>query len=78
MPATLKRQSRAETARPRPTAPRGEGRTRTAEDRDQYRKAPGAGGDKKADVGAGTGDLEFVSIYNYLCWYLLQIVNVMN
>uniref|UniRef100_A0A1B6CFJ7 Plectin/eS10 N-terminal domain-containing protein n=1 Tax=Clastoptera arizonana TaxID=38151 RepID=A0A1B6CFJ7_9HEMI len=59
VPATLKRQSRPETARPRPTQPRGEGRTRTAEDRDQYRKAPGAGSDKKADVGAGTGDLEF-------------------
>lgn len=64
VPSTLKRQPRQETARPRPTAPRSEG-SRPAEDRAAYRRAPGtgsAGPDKKADVGAGTGDVEFVSI----------------
>uniref|UniRef100_A0A6M2DQX6 Putative 40s ribosomal protein s10 n=1 Tax=Xenopsylla cheopis TaxID=163159 RepID=A0A6M2DQX6_XENCH len=61
VPSTLKRQTRPELARPRPAAgPRSEG-TRTAEDRTAYRRAPGAPGssDKKADVGAGTADLEF-------------------
>ncbi|KAJ9592051.1 hypothetical protein L9F63_001430 [Diploptera punctata] len=61
VPSTLKRQTRPETARPRPTAPRSEG-ARPAEDRAAYRRAPGAssgGPDKKAEVGAGTGDLEF-------------------
>nr|AGM32087.1 40S ribosomal protein S10 [Coptotermes formosanus] len=61
VPSTLKRQPRQETARPRPTAPRSEG-SRPAEDRAAYRRAPGAGSagpDKKADVGAGTGDVEF-------------------
>ncbi|XP_015509273.1 small ribosomal subunit protein eS10 [Neodiprion pinetum] len=62
VPATLKRQVRPETARPRPAAgPRSEG-SRPAEDRAGYRRGPGgppAPGDKKADVGAGTGDLEF-------------------
>ena len=63
VPATLKRQTRPETARPRPTAPRSEG-ARPAEDRAAYRRAPGAasaGPDKKAEVGAGTADVEFVS-----------------
>jgi small subunit ribosomal protein S10e len=64
VPSTLKRQPRQETARPRPTAPRSEG-SRPAEDRAAYRRAPGTGPDKKADVGAGTGDVEFVSSYSY-------------
>lgn len=66
VPATLKRQARAETARPRPTLPRSEG-SRPAEDRVAYRRAPvpgSTGPDKKADVGAGTGDVEFVSWNN--------------
>ncbi|XP_063231021.1 small ribosomal subunit protein eS10 [Bacillus rossius redtenbacheri] len=59
VPSTLKRQTRPETARPRPTAPRTEG-AKPAEDRTAYRRAPGAAGpDKKGDVGAGTGELEF-------------------
>ncbi|XP_023720635.1 40S ribosomal protein S10b-like, partial [Cryptotermes secundus] len=61
VPSTLKRQPRAEAVRPRPTLPRSEG-SRPAEDRAAYRRAPGtgsAGPDKKADVGAGTGDVEF-------------------
>lgn len=61
----MKRQTRPDTARPRPAAgPRAES-GRPAEDRTAYRRVPAsgpAGGDKKADVGAGTGDLEFVSI----------------
>lgn len=61
VPATLKRQSRTETARPRPTVGRSE-ISKPSEDRAGYRRTPvGAGSDKKADVGAGTGDLEFVS-----------------
>lgn len=64
VPSTLKRNTRSETARPRPTTagPR-TGETKTGEDRSAYRRAPGAGGqDKKADVGAGAGDVEFVSL----------------
>ncbi|XP_067002102.1 small ribosomal subunit protein eS10 [Anabrus simplex] len=61
VPSTLKRQVRQETARPRPSAPRSEA-ARPAEDRAAYRRAPGAvsaGPDKKADVGAGTAEMEF-------------------
>ncbi|XP_043674603.1 40S ribosomal protein S10-like [Vespula pensylvanica] len=62
VPSTLKRQVRSETTRPRPAAgPRSEA-SRPTEDRAGYRRGPGglAGPtDKKADVGAGTGDLEF-------------------
>lgn len=65
VPSTLKRQTRPETARPRPTATRGgEARARGAEDRDAYRRAPGGSGDKKADVGAGNAEMEFVSQFN--------------
>jgi Plectin/S10 domain len=64
VPATLKRAQRSETARPRAAqAPRGDG-PRGGEDRSAYRRAPGGGAggpDKKADVGAGAGDVEFVS-----------------
>lgn len=59
MPATLKRQTRPEAARPRPSAPRsGEG-SKMSEDRAAYRKGPGAP-DKKADVGAGSAEIDFV------------------
>ncbi|XP_055371124.1 40S ribosomal protein S10b [Condylostylus longicornis] len=58
VPATLKRPQRSETSRPRPTAAPRSDSTKTGEDRSQYRRAP-AGGDKKGDVGAGTGDVEF-------------------
>ncbi|KAK3924885.1 40S ribosomal protein S10b [Frankliniella fusca] len=60
VPSTLKRQSRPEPVRPRTAAPRSEG-SKTAADREAYRRTPGAAGgpDKKADVGAGTGEVEF-------------------
>ncbi|XP_011062973.1 PREDICTED: 40S ribosomal protein S10-like [Acromyrmex echinatior] len=61
VPSTLKKQPRSETTRPRPAATRSEG-SRPTEDRTGYRRGPGgppSAGDKKADVGAGTGDLEF-------------------
>lgn len=58
VPATLKRTTRSETARPRPTAAPRSDSTKTGEDRSSYRRVPGAA-DKKADVGAGTGDVEF-------------------
>jgi len=63
VPATLKRQARQDPRGPR-TAPGGrpEG-GRSGEDRATYRRAPGAPGtDKKAEVGAGTAELDFVSI----------------
>lgn len=60
VPSTLKRTARSDAAaRPR-AAPRGDG-PKSGEDRQAYRRAPGQGGDKKADVGAGAGDLELVS-----------------
>uniref|UniRef100_A0A069DPN7 Putative 40s ribosomal protein s10 n=1 Tax=Panstrongylus megistus TaxID=65343 RepID=A0A069DPN7_9HEMI len=58
VPATLKRPSRNETLRPRPAAARPD-TSRTDEDRSTYRRAPTQQPDKKADVGAGTADLEF-------------------
>lgn len=64
VPATLKRSVRTETVRRgavgRPDAP-----ARTAEDRSAYRRAPttpGAPHDKKADVGPGSSEVEFVSV----------------
>ncbi|XP_048728189.1 40S ribosomal protein S10-like isoform X2 [Ostrea edulis] len=52
VPATLKRQTRPETARPRPKGSEGPRGAPGAQDRAEYRRtAPG--GDKKADVGAG-------------------------
>lgn len=60
VPSTLKRTARSETARPR-AAPRSDG-PKSGEDRQSYRRAPGQGQDKKADVGAGAGDLELVSL----------------
>lgn len=58
VPTTLRRTTRSDAARPR-AAPRSDG-PKSGEDRQQYRRAPGAGQDKKADVGAGAGDLELV------------------
>ncbi|KAJ2950720.1 hypothetical protein O0L34_g8982 [Tuta absoluta] len=63
VPATLKRSVRTETVRRgavgRPDAPARAG----GEDRSAYRRAPtgppGAGHDKKADVGPGSADVEF-------------------
>merc|ERR1712121_207987 len=54
VPATLKRQTRAEAARPRPKMPEGGGpRTPMAEGRSAYRRGGDAAPDKKADAGAG-------------------------
>ncbi|CAG5107697.1 Similar to RpS10: 40S ribosomal protein S10 (Spodoptera frugiperda) [Cotesia congregata] len=50
-----------QTSRPRPAASKSES-SRPAEDRAGYRRGPGgppASGDKKADIGPGTADLEF-------------------
>ncbi|XP_025836723.1 40S ribosomal protein S10 [Agrilus planipennis] len=60
VPATLKRQARSEAARPRGAAmPRSEV-SKPSEDRAGYRRTGGVGGpDKKADVGAGTAEMEF-------------------
>ena len=58
VPSTLKRQIRQETTRARATTARSE-TSKPAEDRTGYRRAGATGGDKKADVGAGTADLEF-------------------
>jgi len=55
VPATLKRQVRSDTARPRPSAPRSDP-SKLSDDRGAYRRA---GTDKKADVGAGTGEMMF-------------------
>ena len=60
VPSTLKRATRQETARPRPpTMSRSGDASKTGEDRLAYRRVPGGGPDKKGDVGAGTGDVEF-------------------
>lgn len=60
VPSTLRRQGRTETARPRAAVTRSD-ISKPSEDRAGYRRTPGgAGADKKADVGAGTADLEFV------------------
>lgn len=78
VPSTLKRNIRSENARPRAAAaPRGDS-SKAGEDRSAYRRAPGGSGapDKKADVGAGAGDVEFVSsiltimiLIRQLIWY---------
>lgn len=75
VPATLKRQARQDPRGPR-TAPgaRPEG-GRSGEDRATYRRAPGAPGtDKKAEVGAGTAELDFVST-KLIFFSLKQIIN---
>ena len=69
VPSTLKRATRTEPARARPSAaPRSGDASKTGEDRSAYRRAPGASGgaDKKGDVGAGTADVEFVSLLHSL------------
>nr|CAH04324.1 S10e ribosomal protein [Julodis onopordi] len=59
VPATLKRQVRPEAARPRAAIPRSEV-SKPSEDRTGYRRTGGAAApDKKADVGAGTAEMEF-------------------
>lgn len=74
VPSTLKRQTRAETARPRPATTRGEARPRGGEDRDAYRRAPGGSGDKKADVGPGAAEMEFVSSPFYFSPVLCKFI----
>ncbi|KAH1019666.1 40S ribosomal protein S10 [Dendroctonus ponderosae] len=61
VPSTLKRQARTESARPRPAgAPRSDMLPKGTEDRTGYRRHTGGpGSDKKADVGAGIGEVEF-------------------
>lgn len=59
VPATLKRPPRSESARPRPTAAPRSDTTKSGEDRSSYRRVPGAGADKKADVGPGSSDVQF-------------------
>jgi small subunit ribosomal protein S10e len=61
VPSTLKRTTRSDAARPRAAPRGGDGGPKGGEDRQSYRRNPGQGGDKKADVGAGAGDLELVS-----------------
>lgn len=62
VPSTLKRATRSETTRPRAAAMPRTGDSKTGEDRSAYRRVPGGGGfDKKADAGAGAGEVEFVS-----------------
>lgn len=70
VPSTLKRQIRPDTTRARPAATRSEA-SKPSEDRAGYRRTPGGppGSDKKADVGAGATDLEFVSILVFACLY---------
>ncbi|XP_037087328.1 40S ribosomal protein S10-like [Pollicipes pollicipes] len=58
VPATLKRPTRAETARPRAAAPRPDG-TKMEGDRAAYRRAGEGGPDKRGEAGAGAGQMEF-------------------
>lgn len=69
VPSTLKRATRSEPARARPSAPARSGdASKTGEDRSAYRRAPGnANAEKKADVGPGAVDVEFVSICKSIC-----------
>ncbi len=62
VPATLK-PKRTESARPRAAAAARPEASKLSEDRTAYRRSAPAGGDKKADVGAGANpNLEFVSL----------------
>lgn len=64
VPSTLKRAARTEqTARARPSAAPRTGDSKTGADRSAYRRNPADGVDKKGDVGAGAGDVEFVSVF---------------
>lgn len=79
VPSTLKRATRSETARPRPTAlPRSGDASKTGEDRSAYRRNPGGSGgpDKKGDVGAGTGDVEFVSFFYFYNLLFVECNNI--
>ncbi|XP_014241154.1 40S ribosomal protein S10-like [Cimex lectularius] len=62
VPATLKKPSKSETARPRPTAARADS-SRGEEDRFSYRRPAQPLPDKKAEVGAGSSDLVFKGGY---------------
>lgn len=73
VPSTLKRAARTETARARPSAAPRTGDNKTGNDRQQYRRAPLEGADKKADVGAGAADVEFVSVRTCPTRTLLRI-----
>ncbi|GAB6031099.1 ribosomal 40S subunit protein S10A [Chamberlinius hualienensis] len=57
VPSTLKRQTKTESARPRPKM--SDMPARSTADRESYRRNPGTGPDKKADAGMGGGNLEF-------------------
>lgn len=61
VPSTLKRTTRSDTARPRAATSRDA--PKSGEDRQAYRRAPGTSSDKKADVGAGAGDIELVNTF---------------
>lgn len=76
VPSTLKRTLRAEAARTRATQPQRPEGHKGGEDRSAYRRAPGAGGlDKKGDVGAGAGAVEFVrfGIISFIDMKLMDI-----
>lgn len=80
VPATLKRSVRTETVR-RGAVGRTDAPTRTPEDRSAYRRAPttpGAPHDKKADVGPGSADLEFVSIFIYVLVIVVRMLYMKN
>ncbi|KAF5285635.1 hypothetical protein FQR65_LT13116 [Abscondita terminalis] len=60
VPSTLKRPIRTETARPRAAPMAGRESSKPTEDRVGYRRAGAPpSSDKKADVGAGTAEMEF-------------------
>lgn len=74
VPSTLKRAARTEqAARARPSAAPRTGDSKTGADRSAYRRAPADGVDKKGDVGAGAGDVEFVSSILEINHWLIQI-----
>lgn len=50
-----------EGARPRPANISQRESSKPSEDRTGYRRTGGPGADKKAEVGAGTAEMEFVS-----------------
>lgn len=59
---------RTESARPRAAAAARPEASKMSEDRSAYRRSAPAGGDKKADVGAGANpNLEFVSLLVPIC-----------
>lgn len=76
VPSTLKRATRSEPSRARPSAPTRADNSKTGEDRSAYRRAPGGAGglDKKGDVGAGAADVEFVSDHLFANIYFNNIL----